>query len=1066
MTGALQVRNEARLLCRHPLVGLALVSAAMMSGMLAAGSAAPVGSTPAEALLRANFFIPIFVLPFLAAAIGPVVFLREVEHDMRELVGSYPLTARQWLASRIGSCLALLLAACVMAQLAILAVLSGRNGQSLPQGMLESLGWLAVIHAPACLIWSCVLARLSSATGHPGVLYFGAGFGWVAYIGLASVTGTPLIAGSYVAWEPLRQALLVLDPYAITAMTSPIPESGLLRSRTADILAGRAVWLIACLLLLRGIAEMPSRVGRAGSGADAAAGRPMRAEGIGRLPRRTGLLLLHVRHVVRDRVFPLMIGGWILLLGSETFSGLAYAEPLAQVDPNSRDALNRVMWDVVPIAAALVLLYATDRICRMFPALRMHELVAATPYRSRAIVGSQVLAIWAVAILFLALAGLVVMAAQLAAHSPVEPREYALQFGLALLPLLMLGMMFVSIHALVRLRFAANLANLAVILFGFTSLAPALGLHHPLWRPLATPLVAPDHYWGFEGSIAGFAPFAAFWFAVALALLLMAVLLYHRGMAFRQVRWRSAIRAPLLGIALVIMAGAGMHGRAIHTALAAEGLLVTPEDRRAQRADYERTYSHWANVPQPDVASVRFAVDFDPESSSAALVARMTLVNRSDSTITQLLVGRNLLPLDGELRLSAGRAVRTDARLGQTVFRLDRPMQPGETRELVFAAMLHQSGLVPASMPLVLRPSFSSLPAHAMLPVIGYQRELTLRHPERRAEQGLPALQLTPPSRLPPQPATLASGSAHFESTITTALGQHAIGPGELVRSWQADGHRHFLYRSDGPMRSMPAFYSVPWRPKYAEAGPVTVEILAPKILAKDDPNLLGTLDALALLGSEVAPYPQRTFRLIAIPEIGPSGYALPQTALLSHRLAFRARPRADAGFSQAYRRAAHEAAHQWFGHRIGHGVPEEHAFLIESLAKYAELVVIERRFGSAALRALVAYELDRYRQARLDMAFPVAPLIDAEDNEDMYSRATLVFACLRQRVGDEPILTAIRQITDQGERSGRPARSLDFVDVLVATSGPEAEGAVRSLLLTNAPITDAFEKSGCELAG
>src|SRR3546814_15085676 len=118
----------------------------------------------------------------------------------------------------------------------------------------------------------------------------------------------------------------------------------------------------------------------------------------------------------------------------------------------------------------------------------------------------------------------------------------------------------------------------------------------------------------------------------------------------------------------------------------------------------------------------------------------------------------------------------------------------------------------------------------------------------------------------------------------------------------------------------------------------------APGLIAADDPNLLGMRDTLIWLDREVAPYPGKTLRLIAAPGIGSTGFAVPQAMLISHRGGFRADPAPDAGFDQAYRRAVHEPAHQWFGHLIGHGIPEERAFLVESLAKYAELVLVERR--------------------------------------------------------------------------------------------------------------------------
>lgn len=1065
MLAPLQLRNEWRFLGRHPLLWLALAGAVAMSSLVANGSPAPSGSTSAEALLRASLFIPAFILPFIAAALGPAIFLREVEHDMGEIIGSYPLPPGGWLSMRLGSYMTVLLAACILSQFAILALVAPDATNGLPDLFFQSLVWLAVVHIPACLLWACLFARLSSATGSPGMLYFGAGFGWVAYIVIASLTGTPLIAGSYVAWEPLRQALFILDPYAITALVNPMPENGLLQSRIANIASGRLVMLLLCLWLLHGITELPSRANRVKKATIASKGwQHIIPEKAGPLFRPSSHLGLHLQYFVRDRIFPLLIGGWLLLLGSETYGGIGYAEPLAQIIPDSRDALNRVMWDIVPMAAALLLCYAADRVCRMYPALRMHELVAATPRRSSSMVTVHLFTLWAITFMFLALAGVAVAAAQLAAHSRIQRWEYMIQLGLALPPLLLLGMIFAATHALIRLRFVANLANLLIILLGFTSLAPSLGLYHPLWRPLATPLVAPDHYWGFESGAAGYLPLLSFWLGIGLALLMLAMIFNHRGMAFAQVRWRAAMRKPTIALLLFILAGTIIQGGTIHRQLAAEGLPVDPDERQAQRADYERHYAHWADTPQPDIAAVRFNVDFDPSGNSARLRAVMTLINRTDEPIEEILIGRNQIITTGRWSLAGATVAHIDPRLGQTVFRLHRPMSPRDTRILVFTAQFGQSGLTSASMPLVLRPSFSSLPAHALLPVVGFKRELTLRDPETRHAQGLPALHLTPPSKLPPQPARLAGNSATFESLVTTTKLQHAIGPGKLVRSWRANGRNHFLYRSTGAMRNMPAFYSLPWRPQIFAAGPTTVEAYAPVRLSEDDPNLLAIHDTLNLLGREVAPYPSHSLRLITVPEIGLSGYALPQTIQLSHRLAIRAFPLPDAGFSQTYRRAAHETAHQWFGHRIGHGIAEERAFLVESLAKYTELVVIEHRFGGNAMRTLVAYERDRYRQARLDPAAPVTALTDAEENEDSYSRATLAFACLRQQVGDKPILAAIRTITRQSERTGRPVRSIDFVEALVAASDQSAAKLIYSLFLDRAPLADGFIRSGCDL--
>lgn len=441
----------------------------------------------------------------------------------------------------------------------------------------------------------------------------------------------------------------------------------------------------------------------------------------------------------------------------------------------------------------------------------------------------------------------------------------------------------------------------------------------------------------------------------------------------------------------------------------------------------------------------------------------MRLINRSSSPIGEILVGRNRLDPGGTIAFTGATILRRDTALGQTVFRLDRPLAPGASIEIDFATKLTQSGIEPATFPRVLRPSFSSVPIHAILPVIGFKRELTLRDPALRRQQGLPELKLTPPSQLPvPAAGSLARSLVELETVISTDSGHHAIAQGDLVRRWQPAGRTHFHYRTAGSVRNLPVVYALRRQPQIWSAGAVQIETYSPEALTAKDPNVLAMRDTLQWLGREVAPYPGNALRLVAIPDIGPSGYAYPQIMEISHRLGFRARPEAGAGFSQVYRRAAHETAHQWFGHLLGHGIPDENAFLVESLAKYAELVLIERRYGKEAMQALVRFERDRYRRETLDPDQPVMPLIDAEAPEDMYSRATLVFACLRARVGDRPIINALRGMAERSAETLTPVRSIDFVEAVKASVSPDFRRPVEALFLGSAPLDTQLAGMRC----
>lgn len=1056
----MNIRNEARVLNRNPLIWITLALIGGFSLLIAKGSPPEPGSSAVAELLRLNLFIPAFMLPFFAGAIGPIIYLREVEHGVAELLGSYPITARQWLKMRFGYFVFLLVAACLLAQLVFLAVLAPQYAGQLVSLLGHSALWLVVLLIPSCLIWASVLAWLACQRAHGGLLYFVAGLGWMSYLGIASMTGSPLMSGSVVIWPPLKQALLVFDPYAVTAMASPMPEGGPLQWRWFNVALGRLFWLALCLVIMRRITDVPARAAGVAVGSSAVA--PV---GTGSVASegRIGHIGIHLQYFVKDRVFPLIVLGWFALLLPEAYGGIDYAEPLSRITPDSRDALNRVVWDVLPLSGAMLLLYAADRICRFYPATRMNELYAATPHSMAKLIAVQLASLWIVALGSIALAGLAVVLAQFIAHSPVQPAEYVLQLGLTAPRLLLFAMLFVAVHGLIRPRFLANLLCLLLIVQGLSNLAPALGLHHPLWRPFQTPLALPDHYWGFAGSLTGHAAFLLFWLAVCLFALLLAVAIGNRTLPSAQSRLRTIVRHPETLLAMASLGAAILQGGRVDRDLRVVGSLQTSDDRAALRADYERGYARWQGTAQPDIVEIRSRVEFYPQQYRARLRGTMRLLNRSDQPVEQLLVGWGQPGEHGAVNLAGAKILSRDSRLGQTVFQLDHPLLPQRDIDLRFTVERAQTDLEPAELPFAIRPEFSSLPMHSLLPVIGFKRELTLRDPVTRRELGLPALNIPPPSRVTVTVSnSLAADRVMLDTVVSTDRDQQAVAQGSLLRRWQVQGRAYFHYRTDQPIRNLAAVFSVPWTPQSWPAGPYQIESYSPQLLRGADPNILAMHDTLIWLGREVAPYRGDSLRLLAVPESGPSGYALPQVVQISHRLGFRARPQTDAGFNQLYRRAAHETAHQWFGHSVGHGILEERAFLIESLAKYVELVMIERRYGHGASRALVEFERDRYRQARLDPAQAIAALIDAEETEDMYSRATLAFACLRGKIGDRPIVAALKSLFVNQEATGRPATSLAFVLSLKASSTSEFAPLIDRLFLSPDPILSVETKFGC----
>ena len=1048
-----RIANEALVLRRHPMIWAAIAGVVVFSAAAVRSAPTDPEDGVAAALLWLNILFPMFILPFFAGALAPIFYLREVDHQMGEIVGSYPITPRSWMAVRVISFTLIMLFASLLSQLLNIVLLSVEFPGETGTLLIDAFKWLLVLQLPNCLLWASILGWVASRKAHSGVLYFTAAMLWLGYNALASITGSWLIAGSIVLFEPLQQAMFLLDPYAATSLLGATPEEGLLQWRELNVAVGRLFLLSVVALLLHGIRTVPMLAER-------------KVDKLAKKAPTFGTswptqLDIHLRYAIRDKVFPLLILGWFALILPEIIGSSEWVEPLSRVAPDSRDALNRVAWDILIGAGTLLMLYTADRVCRLYSSTRMQELYAATPHRPVRLVAMQLAAVLLVALFHLALAAVAVAAGQCVIGSPVDPSEYTLQLGVLFSQLVIFAAFFVGFHGLIRQRFIANLAGLATIVLAFSPLLTLIGLVNPLWQPVSTPIMPPDHVWGFGGGLAGHWQFSVYWGAIALAAILVAVASHHRSLPFASRRWAKAIRHPAMALAVTTLVAAGLQGASIAGTLEAEGAFQTTEERYAWRAAYERNFASWADVAQPDVEKITAYVDFIPSEQRANIHAELTLINRLNEPIELVLVGRNQLGVPMRFNLDGASVETRDAVAQQTVFALNRPLAPGARTTLEVEMTLAQSNLMRASFPFTLRPDFNTIPAYAMLPVVGFRKEIILRSPENRENQGLPPINITPPSLLDDSiPGRIEADRVMVEAIITTAAGHHAVGQGELLRSWQEDGRALFHYRTAQPIRALPAFYSVPSKPQRFAIDDVDLEFYAPAQVDADNPNILGMRDAFDLLNREVALYQGERLALIVTPEIGPTGFALPQMMQVSHKVAIRAFPREDSGFSQVYRRAAHETAHQWFGHMIGHGVPEDRAFLIESLAKYVELVVIERRFGVEAMQALVDYERDRYRNAQINLSADVEPLIDATENHDQYSRASIVFACLRQQVGDAPILAAARSLVRD---EGRATISRDFVVALVEQSDTSDHETIERLLTGTEPVLDLLENYRCQ---
>ena len=1067
------ILNESKFFIRQPLVWITGTLMSLFALVLAEGTGS-ISDLPLKQMQMTSMGLLMLALPLAFAAISPVMYARDRLSNMHELISVAPITYNQRLYSRWLTLVLfqwLFLACCDL----IFALHANLDADVVLFALFNwlFLGLPVVALLASFSLW--VMEKFNSTF----LIYVVFILFWLGYTILASMTGSPILAGSKVVNENLMTFMQIFDPYGITALMAGLQQEGELTLLSPSLLANRIGCLVAALILLKLALstksfefnlfkrsgktvqeELPEQLAfesTPGFRYQRVIQSPQSLRILGRL------ILSDIQGILTNKLNILLLCGWPILVFEEILSGIGYAEAMSVLEPTSFDALNRVAWDLIPIMGSLLTLLFSWQICWRSKASDMAELISVAPIKSLILSVSHLLSLILLLAFVVLLGAMGAFVAEAIAGSVVVPTHYLAQFGISYLSLITMAIVFVAIHTLIHQRLIAMLVIFLVLLVKFSPLMQALGMTHPLWDIFTIPVSPPDMFWGYSGSMSTILPYSVFWLINSLALLSMAVAFSHRDAGINNFSM-SKVKSSFVVLGVSILSIVSAVGIFSHQ-ISSEVPLVTAEQSRIWRIDYEREYSHWLDIAQPTVKAVDSVVDIYPQQGYAAFELTYTLTNPSNEPIRKVLVGGWGNTLFSEASLDGAELELYDERLNQRVFQLERPMNQGEELKFTVKFEYRQPSLLPADLHHIVKPDFTYIRSVPLLPHIGFNRNAMIRSNEVREEYGMAPTDVVLPSEYYSLDQTI-DGRYDFvemKTRVSTRNDQYAIAQGALIRDWVEGKRRYFEYETSQAIRNIPVWLSVPFEPVERIYQNIDLKIYAPKPDEASDLHMTAMQDTIKWFEDNIHPYPGEQLNLVAFPNIGPTGYALPQTMLINNRVGFRAKPSEKAVFDQRYRRTVHETAHQWFGHLIGSGAYNDRSFLIESMAKYVELVMLERRYGNETAQALFEYEEGRYRIGQARSSRPTLALVDAEESHDQYSRATLVFSRLREAMGDEPIIAAIKQLFDEHAYPKTPATSMDFVRALKRHTEQAHHHLIDQLLLQS-DISILFNKSEQEL--
>ncbi|HET7524635.1 MAG TPA: M1 family aminopeptidase, partial [Burkholderiaceae bacterium] len=208
---------------------------------------------------------------------------------------------------------------------------------------------------------------------------------------------------------------------------------------------------------------------------------------------------------------------------------------------------------------------------------------------------------------------------------------------------------------------------------------------------------------------------------------------------------------------------------------------------------------------------------------------------------------------------------------------------------------------------------------------------------------------------------------------------------------------------------------------------------------------------SLQMFSERFSPFQFAQARIIEFPAYAMFAQSFANTIPYSEAIGFIAHPTDATKIDMVTYVTAHEIAHQWWAHQLVPADQQGATLLVETMAQYSALLVMEKLYGKDQIRRFLKYELDRYLRARGGEVVEELPLARVEDQPYIhYNKGSLAMYWLKEVVGEAVVDRALATLLQRYAFKAQPyPNSRDFLAVLRAEAGPQHD----------ALITDLFEK-------
>jgi aminopeptidase N len=280
------------------------------------------------------------------------------------------------------------------------------------------------------------------------------------------------------------------------------------------------------------------------------------------------------------------------------------------------------------------------------------------------------------------------------------------------------------------------------------------------------------------------------------------------------------------------------------------------------------------------------------------------------------------------------------------------------------------------------------------------------------------------------------------------------------------NGRRTTRYRSDAPINNFFSVQSARYEVAKDRWQDVELTVYHDPAHAYNVPRMNTAMKAsLDYFTSHFSPFQFRQVRILEFPNYAQFAQSFANTIPYSEGIGFIADYRDSEKIDMVTYVTAHEVGHQWWGHQVISADQQGGTFIVESLAQYSALMVMEQMYGPEQIRRFLKFELDKYLRSRGGEVLEELPLARVENQPYIhYQKGGLALYLLKDQIGADKVNEALRGLLAEFAFKSAPyANSTDLIRRFREVAGPGHQQLITDLFekitLYDVKVTDAKAK-------